>query len=278
MKFLNKLESSIGRFAIKNLMLYIIVAYIIGYILMFTNPNALMYLTLEPYAIIHGQVWRLVSWVLIPPGTSIIWAVIMMFFYYSLGRNLERTWGVFKFNLYIFGGIIFTILGAFLLFFITGMGPNMIGSYFSTYYINMSIFLAFAICYPNMQVLLWFIIPIRMKWMAVFYAAIMGYTFFRSDGAGRMAIGMSLLNFVIFFFATRNYKSISPKEIHRKQQYKKSMDQAKIKRQTISKHKCAICGRTPEDDPTLTFRFCSKCNGNYEYCQDHLFTHKHIIR
>ena len=110
MKFLNKLESSIGRFAIKNLMLYIIVAYIIGYILMFTNPNALMYLTLEPYAIIHGQVWRLVSWVLIPPGTSIIWAVIMMFFYYSLGRNLERTWGVFKFNLYIFWELSYSFL------------------------------------------------------------------------------------------------------------------------------------------------------------------------
>ena len=278
MSFFNRLERKIGRFAIPNLMLYIIIAYIIGYILLFANPTALSYLTLEPYAIIHGQIWRLVSWVIVPPGTSIIFAVIMMFFYYSLGRNLENAWGTFRFNLYIFGGIIFTIIGAFILFFINGGGPVLIGSYFSTYYINMSIFLAFAVAFPNMQVMLWFIIPIKMKWMALVYAAIMGYTFFRSNGSGKMAIVMSLLNFLIFFLVTRNYQKISPKEIHRKKKYKEAVNNAKVRRQTISKHKCAICGRTPEDDPTLTFRFCSKCNGNYEYCQEHLFTHKHIIR
>ena len=80
------------------------------------------------------------------------------------------------------------------------------------------------------------------------------------------------LNFLIFFFSTRNYRSVSPKEVHRKRTYHRQVQQPK----GVTRHKCAICGRTELDDPNLEFRFCSKCNGNYEYCQDHLFTHEHV--
>jgi uncharacterized paraquat-inducible protein A len=138
----------------------------------------------------------------------------------------------------------------------------------------MSIFLAFAACYPDMQVMLYFIIPIRMKWLALVYAALVIYNMVTTNWTGRVAIMMSLLNFVIFFLSTRNYKRISPGEVHRKQVYRQ---QTKTNPR-ITKHKCAICGRTELDDPTLEFRFCSKCNGNYEYCQQHLFTHQHITR
>ncbi len=88
----------------------------------------------------------------------------------------------------------------------------------------------------------------------------------------------SLLNFVIFFFSTRDMYRYNPKEIRRKQQFKKAVAQSRVNPSTggITKHKCAICGRTEKDDPNLEFRFCSKCNGNYEYCQDHLFTHQHV--
>ena len=150
-----------------------------------------------------------------------------------------------------------------------------IASGFSTNYINMSIFLAFAVMYPDMQVMLYFIIPIKMKWMAIVYAVLTLYEFIVSGWAGRVAIFMSLLNFIIFFFSTRNFKRYSPHEIHRRQQFKSQMRQPRPG-SGITKHKCAICGRTELDDPNLEFRFCSKCDGNYEYCQDHLFTHKHI--
>lgn len=285
MNFMSKLERKFSKYAISNLTLYLIFGYVVGYVLSFMSPNLLNYLTLNPYLILHGQIWRLVTWVLIPPSTqNIIFYVIMMLFYYQLGMSLERTWGTFRYNVYIFGGILYTVLGAIgtwvvLTVVYGGASANLMGAVVgmqvSTYYICMSIFLAFAACYPNMQVLLYFIIPIKMKWMAYVYAALMAYDFIKSDWVGRVMLVMSLLNFLIFFLSTRDFYRYSPKEVHRKQVYRQAVRQPKGG-SGITKHKCAICGRTELDDPTLQFRFCSKCDGNYEYCQDHLFTHQHI--
>ena len=124
-------------------MKYIILFYVAGYLIEFLAPQAYSFLTLEPYLIFHyGQVWRLVSWVLIPPPTgNFFFAIIMIILYYQLGTALERTWGAFKFNVYIFGGMIFTVLGALLLYVIYGVNtPVSMGGSFSTYYINMTIF------------------------------------------------------------------------------------------------------------------------------------------
>lgn len=285
MNFMNKLERKLGRHAIPNLMVWLIGGYALGYILQFAAPNVLSLMTLEPYYILHGQFWRLITWVMIPPSTGIFWAIIMMMLYYQLGQTLERTWGTFRFNVYIFGGILFTIIGAFLLYafyyFVFGVGISL-GMSVSTYYINMGIFLAFATCFPDMQVMLYFIIPIKMKWMAVVYALFMVYDAINSGWGARVVMLMSLLNFIIFYFSTRNFKRINPKEIKRKKQFQAQMHRPQgnytAANGTITKHKCAICGRTELDDPALEFRFCSKCEGNYEYCQDHLFTHEHRRR
>ena len=283
MNFLNQMERKFGRYAIPELTKYIILCYVIGYALEvfqnMTGVGIMGYLALSPYHILHGQIWRLVSWVLIPPSGLDIFTIIMLIFYYSLGTALERTWGEFRYNVYIFSGILFTVIGAFLLYFIGGLQISLYGaSIISTYYINLSIFLAFAANYPDMQVLLYLVIPIKIKWMAYLDIAYLAYNFIRVSGYGawavRMMILVSLLNFIIFFFMTRNYKTISPREIHRKQQFKKEFHPKMTP--NITKHKCAICGRTENDGDDLEFRFCSKCNGNYEYCQEHLFTHTHI--
>ena len=283
MNFLNKLERKLGRFAIPNLSKWLIVTYVIGYVLAVFAPGISSYLQLEPFLILQGQVWRLVTWVLIPPEQSnVFFYLIMLMLYYSLGTALEQQWGTFRFNVYIFGGMIFTILGAFLtygIYMLTGEGLVPIGLFVSTSYINMSIFLAFAVCFPNLQLLLFFIIPVKMKWMAVVYGAMTIYQLIAYDYlAIRISIVAALLNFLIFYFATRNYKSISPKEIHRKKTFKRKMREAQYPNGGISRHKCAVCGITEKDDPTMQFRFCSKCEGNYEYCQNHLFTHEHIKR
>lgn len=283
MNWLNKLERKMGRFAIPNLIVFLIGAYVIGFAIGLMNPGLLSYLSLSPYHILHGQVWRLITWILMPTESNILFLLIMALFYYQLGTVLERTWGTFRFNVYIFGGMLFTVIGAFILYFIyaaiygwAAMGNlSLILSYgFSTNYINMSIFLAFATMYPNMEVLLMFILPIKMKWMAYVYAVITVFNLIMTDWAGRVAIIMSLMNFLIFFFSTRNYHRVYPKEIHRKRVFKAQMREPRAG-SGITKHKCAICGRTELDDPSLEFRFCSKCEGNYEYCQDHLFTHTH---
>ena len=116
MKLLNKLERKFGAYAIRNLTLYIIVTYIIGYVLEFAGGNLTAYLYLDPYYILHGQIWRLVSWLLVPPSSLNIFTIIMLFFYYSIGNSLEQTWGTFRYNVYIFGGILWTIIGAFVLY------------------------------------------------------------------------------------------------------------------------------------------------------------------
>ena len=284
MKFIDKLERKFGRFGIPNLTIYMIVCYVIGYALMIVNPGILNWLSLEPAYILRGQVWRLVTWVLYPPSTSgVLWfAIAVLFFYYPIGTSLERPIGTFKYTLYILSGVIFTILGAFILYFLLG-GNVLVGNVFSTYYISLSTFLAYAMCYPDMQVLLMFIIPVKMKWMAIFYVVIVVYEMIQYVMAGAwylvIPIVASLLNFIIFYFGTKDFSRYNPKEIHRRNEFRRAMEpQGRMKSGSgsVTKHKCAICGRTELDDPNLEFRFCSRCNGNYEYCQDHLFTHTHV--
>lgn len=284
MKFIDKLERKFGRFGIPNLTIYMIVCYVIGYALMIVNPGILNWLSLEPAYILRGQVWRLVTWVLYPPSTSgVLWfAIAVLFFYYPIGTSLERTIGTFKYTLYILSGVIFTILGAFILYFLLG-GNVLVGNVFSTYYISLSTFLAYAMCYPDMQVLLMFIIPVKMKWMAIFYVVIVVYEMIQYIMAGAwylvIPIVASLLNFIIFYFGTKDFSRYNPKEVHRRNEFRRAMEpQGRMKSGSgsVTKHKCAICGHTELDDPNLEFRFCSRCNGNYEYCQDHLFTHTHV--
>ena len=334
-EFLNKIERKVGKYAVPQLTKYMILTYIIGYILYFielaSNAPILEAILLSPRAIIHGQIWRLFTWIFMPPSSPGIFTIIMLLFYYQIGTALEQTWGDFKYNLYIFSGLLLMIIGAFGLY---AFGYNVdTGGFFTTYYVNLSIFLAFAACYPDMQVMLYFLIPIKMKYLAFIDVAFLVYQTLVSSWPARVAIIVSLLNFLIFFFTSRNYKSISPKERARKRNFRKAFERGPYYQgnkhraaggfgnrsssgQTgynagtsyggagyaagagtagsgpagagnyhrmrgadqgqITKHRCAICGRTELDGDLLEFRFCSKCAGNYEYCQDHLFTHTHV--
>ena len=292
-------ERKFGKYAIRNLSFVLVMCYAVGYVLQLADRSGLLlsYLTLNPYAILHGQVWRLVTWILIPPSSGgLFLTLIMLYFYCSIGTSLERTWGTYRYNVYLFQGMLFTIAGSFLLMgycylfkptiFLTSLTGTVltintpveyftvISMMFSTYYINMSIFLAYAATFPDAQVLLMFIIPIRVKWLGVIYAVMLVFQFLGTDVFGKFAIGASLLNFVVFFLTSRNMMHLNPKQIHRRQEFKRD-----VRRNTgITKHKCAICGRTEVDSPQMQFRFCSKCDGNYEYCEEHLYTHTHVKR
>ena len=280
LNWLDKLERKLGRFAIPNLTVYLLGGYVIGFGIVNLMRDMVGYLTLEPALILRGQVWRLISWVLIPPTDNLISLVFLVLLYYSLGTALERTWGSFRYNVYIFSGLLFTVLAVFGLYafyyFRYGVEvPLSAVGLIGTNYITMSIFLAFAVIYPDMEVMLYFILPIKMKWMALVYVVLAGYDFINGGIGIRVAIGASLLNFVIFFLSTRNYKRFGPREQARKAKFKKQ-SRPHMTYTNGAHHRCAVCGRTELDDPCLEFRFCSKCNGNYEYCQDHLFTHEHV--
>ncbi|MEQ3103213.1 hypothetical protein [Coprococcus comes] len=273
--WLDKMERRFGRYAIRNLTMYLLAGYAIGYLLSFTMPQLLTYFTLEPALILKGQVWRLLSWVIIPPNDNIIFVIFMMLLYYSLGNTLESYWGAFRYNVYIFSGILFTVIGAFIVNGLIG-GITGFGSLYSTYYINMSIFLACASIMPDYQLLLYGIIPIKMKWLAILDVVLLAVDAVQGGLIIRIVIIASLLNFIIFFFCNRNLRGHSPKQVARRKKFQKQISRPQNQYAGGAKHRCAVCGRTELDDPTLEFRYCSKCNGNYEYCQDHLFTHEHV--
>lgn len=273
--WLDKMERRFGRYAIRNLTMYLLAGYAIGYLLSFTMPQLLTYFTLEPALILKGQVWRLLSWVIIPPNDNIIFVIFMMLLYYSLGNTLESYWGAFRYNVYIFSGILFTVIGTFIVNGLIG-GITGFGSLYSTYYINMSIFLACASIMPDYQLLLYGIIPIKMKWLAILDVVLLAVDAVQGGLIIRIVIIASLLNFIIFFFCNRNLRGHSPKQAARRKKFQKQISRPQNQYAGGAKHRCAVCGRTELDDPTLEFRYCSKCNGNYEYCQDHLFTHEHV--
>lgn len=259
----------------------LIMCYAVGYLITFVNSNFLWYLTLNPYAILHGQIWRLFTWIVVPPNSSnLFFVLIMLYFYYSLGTSLERTWGTYRYNVYLLSGMLFTVAGSFLmmgfctLFYRVPMAQagERGALFFSTYYINMSIFLAFAATFPDVQVLLMFIIPVKVKVLGIIYGIILLAGFLQGNVYSRFAMAASLLNFLVFWLSSRNHIHMTPRQVKRRQEFKRD-----VRRNTgTTKHKCAICGRTEQDGDDLEFRFCSKCEGNYEYCQEHLFTHQHI--
>ena len=298
---MSNFEKKFGKYAIKNLSLILIMCYACGYLMKWINPGFFTYLYLNPYEIIHHfQIWRLLTWLIVPPDSFDFWTLLMLYFYYSIGMSLERTWGTYRYNVYIFSGILFTAAGAFILYGISSLlGAQSLGLWttvngyityptmFSTYYVNMSIFLAYAATFPDYEVLLFFILPIKVKFLGIIYGAMLVYQFIVGYGTSsalfyynlgiRFVITASLLNFVVFFFTSRRKVRRGPIRITRQQAAKQQSYRHEAKKNSsITRHKCAVCGRTDETNPELEFRFCSKCNGNYEYCQEHLFTHTHV--
>ncbi len=317
MNILSKMERKFGKYAIRNLPLIMILLEAVGYTLGVVAPNVLNYVCFNPIAICSGQVWRLITWVLVPPSSLSIFTVITLFFYYWIARMLATTWGDFYFNIYVLGGIVITDIGMMIAYPIlnsmttasSAMSIMLMPMYVNLYYIQTSILLAFAFTYPNAQVLLYFFIPIKMSWLGIFEGIMLAYDFIRVNMlTPRLVILLAILNLVLYFLMTKDLRRFHPKEFARRANYRKATGQGGSffdrfnaagggKNQGTrsagggqnpgprsytkiypngARHKCTICGRTELDGDRLEFRFCSKCEGDHEYCQDHLFTHQHI--
>ena len=270
MKFFYNLERRYRKYAISNLMYYIIGMYGTGLFLQLFAPGVYEeYLRLDAQQILRGQVWRVVTFMIYPPGGgSLFGSLIGMYLYYMLGVNLERIWGAFRFNVYFFMGVIGHVAAALVVYIFFKQIV-----YLNTEFLNYSLFFAFAATFPDLEFLLFFVIPIKAKWMAMFNGIYFLYEFIMGNTEIRITIVMSLINFFVFFLLTRDLNRFNPKEIKRKQNFHRQM---KIMPQGGTHHKCAVCGRTEKDNPNLEFRYCSKCEGSLEYCSEHLYTHKHV--
>lgn len=292
---IQKLERKFGRFAIPGLMKYVIGLYVAGFIISLINPTLYYeWLMLDIDKLLKGQVWRLVTFIIQPMEENVLFTALMCYVYYSIGSNLERIWGTFRFNLYYFMGILFNILATVLIYIVIKLYIGTGISFpVSLSYLNLSLFLAFAVTFPDIQFLFMFLIPIKAKYLTVGYLLFMAYDIFsafRISSITGICVGISIVvsmaNFFIYFMMTK--KNLSPKQIKRRMTFRRSYEEgARANRSNVSidpmkgtkvitRHKCAVCGRTELDGDNIEFRFCSKCNGNYEYCQDHLFTHEHV--
>ena len=284
MNLLNRLERKLGKYAIPNLMYYVVILYAIGmFVQMFAPMLYIQYLMLDASAILRGQIWRIITFMIWPPSSSLFFNLLAIYLYYNLGITLERVWGTFRFNVYFFMGILGHVLAALLIYLLTGNVYLL-----TTDYLNFSLFFAFAATFPDMQFYLFFMIPVKAKWLGWLDGLYFLYTivqaFLPAYGGGvfgvvyqsnAIAAAVSILNFVIFFLGSRNMHRFSPKQQRRKRQFQQRM-RPEHHYANGARHRCAVCGRTELDDPALEFRYCSKCNGNYEYCQDHLFSHIHV--
>lgn len=270
---------------IPNLMLFISVGTLIVYFFSMIDPSNVIYrfICFDRNAIFHGQVWRLFTYVFVPTSRG-IWLFLLLFAYYGIGRMVESVWGTLKFNLFYLCGVVIMDIAGLLL-----------GRTATTYYLNLSLFLALATMYPDNKVLLMYIIPIKMKYLAWVYLAFTVLDVVRGDFFSVFA----LLNYFIFFgrdcrnvlpgadhvgarhiqFGRKNhgnpnwanhYRSASGHRPGQKGDFKKVVDAPAYR------HKCTVCGRTDVSNPELEFRYCSKCNGFYCYCQDHINNHAHI--
>lgn len=257
-------------FGIPNLMRYLTIANVVFWVMNMINRPFLSYMLFNPALIQRGQVWRLVSFLFVPPSTGVL-ALLVFYFYYWIGTTLEKQWGAGQFTIYFFTGVVLTVLYGFVIYWITGKAVTLDSSY-----LYLSMFFSFAALFPDMQVLFLFFIPVKMKYLAIVDAAFFLYAMVTTPFPANLVPLVAILNFLIF--CGGELRAMLP---HRpgKTTINFKKESARIRREQADKlytHKCAVCGRTDADYPELEFRYCSRCAGYHCFCSDHINNHIHF--
>jgi hypothetical protein len=277
------------RFGIPRLMLYIVAGNVAVYLISALDPTRTFagLVSFNPSLILHGQVWRLLTWVFSSAAggslglSSIIFTALLLYFYYFIGQTLEREWGTPKFTVYYLFGVILNIIYGFAVWAIIGGGGYDIP--IDASYLNLSMFFAFAVLFPEQRVMLFFIIPIKIKWLALIDAAFFLLqiiaTLLQGNVLSALLPVVAILNFFLFC-GDDLLKMMRP---YRRSASRQAINFRKVarqkKREDASKpyrHKCAVCGRTDTEYPNLEFRYCSRCNGYHCFCQEHINNHIHF--
>ena len=283
---MKKLSNAIDRFCalhprlgVPGLMRYIVIANAAVYILSLFDRSGMLYqvLLMDPQAVLHGQIWRLVSYVLIPSSDG-FWLIISLMFYYWLGESLERLWGSTKFTVYYLSGTLLSALAVLLVYFIDKIPMPLAGAG----YVNTALFMAYALTYPDAMVRIYFILPVKMKWLAILEAALYVFSVISAAVAGLWGMALlpiiAMLNLFVFFSPDFSRRADQFRARRRPEavQFRRAVKEQQ--RQKGYNHKCEVCGRTDTEFPDLQFRYCSKCTGYHCYCQDHIFNHTHFTQ
>jgi hypothetical protein len=258
---LDKLERRFGRFAIPNLTTILIAGQVVAYLAAQMNPDSLKRIALIPQEVLNGQVYRLLTFLVWPPGSFLLFAFFFWYLFYLMGTALEYQWGTFRYNVFLVIGYIATVATSFL----TPYAPVT-----NTFFLG-TVFLAFAYLNPNFELRLFFILPVQIKWFALLAWITFALQFAAGPWTMRIQIAASLLNFFIFF-GRDIYSRIKS---GRRQMTLKSQRLSASRNEPGYFHICAACGLTDKVDPKMDFRYCSHCSRNEAYCSEHLKNHEH---
>jgi hypothetical protein len=258
MKPLKTIERRLEPYAIHNLTMYLVGGQGTAVLLCLAAPGFLSSMLLQPEAVMSGQWWRLLTFFVTPPCGNPILAIFALYLLYFMGSSLEAQWGALRYNLYVLIGFAMTVAAAFL--FPYSVATNI--------YITGSIFLAFAQLYPDFEILVFFVLPVKVKWLALITWIGYGISFVFGDWAGRLLVLAAVANFLLFF---------GPDLIHRirygHRKMRSQQQAAAARAQAL--HSCAVCGVTDKSQPAMDFRYCTKCDPPVEYCEEHLGRHEH---
>lgn len=267
MGLFNRLERTLGRFAIPNLSLYLIGAQVVLFGVSLFGRLDMEGLMLVPALVLQGEPWRLFTFALIPPAygqitlTSALFLALTWYFFYMISQALENYWGAFRFNLYFLIGWFLTVAVSFL----TPAWPT------SYSFFAVSVFLAFALLNPDFEIYIFFILPVRIKWLALLMWLGFGYSFAVGGWPTRLAVLAATGNFLLFF-GKDIVQRIRTGRRHMQQQVRR----AKLRGDDAEPlHRCAACGKTDLTHPREEFRYCSQCAGEECYCSEHLRNHVH---
>jgi hypothetical protein len=267
MSLLTKLERALGRFAIPDLPLYLIAGQVLFWGLWLMTGFNLEHIALLPMAVRAGEAWRLVSFLFFPASlnTSAVGIVFLAFtwyMFYLMGGALEDFWGAYRFNAFVGLGWLLTVAVAFLT-------P---GVYATNVYLLASVFLAFAFLNPDFTLLIFFILPVKIKWLALILWLGYAYMVVMGSWSDRLLVVASTGNFFVFFA----HDLVARIRTGRRQMAYQARAAAARSDEREARHRCRVCGRTDLTDSKLDFRYCSKCAGNQCYCSDHIFNHAHV--
>ena len=257
-RLLARLERRIGRYAIPNFIIYIVGGMALFWVLSMTRPEVLGRLMLDMDAVRAGQLWRLVTFLFIPIGSS-YWVLMNLYFVWWVGSSLDQHWGAFKFNAYYLLGALGTILAAIL------AGPQ------SNTWLDLSLFLAFATTFPDVQILLFFILPIRVKWLGIVAALPIAYYLAIGDWSVRASIFAALGNYLLFFgghwLDVLRHRRVVVRQ-------KTRLDAFKGNTPAMGQRSCAICGAREADGADIRVCACDRCGGQPRaLCLEHARNH-----
>jgi hypothetical protein len=264
MSLLDKLERTFGRFAIPNLPLVIVIGQVFVLATSMFNLIDPLKLILVPAWVLEGDWWRIFSFIFfiqVPKSAlGFVFTAFGWYLFFLMGNALEQHWGVFRFNVFLFISYAFTV----------GLSFVTPGAPVTNLFILGSVFLAFAYLNPDFEMLLFFVLPVKIKWLALITWVLYAVQFFRGDLAIKLQIGASILSYLLFFgpdiFLSRRFRANRARQAAQR-----------AKDEEAPRHVCHVCGKTDKSHPQLDFRYCSKCAGDQCYCPEHIQNHAHVV-